>query len=72
MPGARLAEGLRTLGYLNVSNDPEFEKKLVEVVGLYLDPPEPAAVFCFDERASARRWTAFSRLCPGARAGQGR
>lgn len=33
-----------------VSNDPRFEEKLVDVVGLYLNPPERAAVFCFDEK----------------------
>jgi transposase-like protein len=30
-----------------VSNDPDFESKLVDVVGLYLDPPEKAIVFSF-------------------------
>jgi transposase len=33
-----------------LSSDPEFEAKLVDVVGLYLDPPERAAVFSFDEK----------------------
>ncbi len=33
-----------------LSNDPRFEEKLVDVVGLYLNPPERAAVFCFDEK----------------------
>jgi transposase len=39
-----------------ISNDPLFEEKLVDVVGLYLDPPAKAVVFCFDEsgRAGAR------------------
>ena len=32
-----------------VSNDPHFEGKLVDV-GLYLDPPERAVVFSFDEK----------------------
>ena len=32
-----------------VLNDPELEAKLADVVGLYLDPPERAGVFCFDE-----------------------
>ena len=36
-----------------LSNDPDFEAKLVDVVGLYLDPPERAAVFSFDEKAQA-------------------
>jgi transposase len=36
-----------------VSNDPDFEEKLVDVVGLYLNPPARAVVFSFDERPSA-------------------
>ncbi len=28
------------------SNDPEFEKKAVELIGLYMNPPAHAAVFC--------------------------
>ncbi len=34
-----------------VSNDPELAEKLTDVVGLYLDPPERAVVFCFDEKS---------------------
>ena len=37
-----------------VSNDPRFEEKLVDVVGLYLDPPQRAAVFCFDEKTQCQ------------------
>lgn len=33
-----------------VSTDPNFEAKLVDVVGVYRNPPEHAAVFCFDEK----------------------
>lgn len=33
-----------------VSNDPHFAEKLVDVVGLYLDPPEHAIVLCVDEK----------------------
>ena len=33
-----------------VSNDPRFEEKLVDVVGLYLNPPARAVVFSFDEK----------------------
>ena len=33
-----------------ISNDPRFEENLVDVVGLYLDPPARAAVFSFDEK----------------------
>ena len=33
-----------------VSNDPHFAEKMVDVVGLYLDPPEHAMVLCVDEK----------------------
>ena len=32
-----------------VSNDPMFEEKVTEIVGLYLDPPDRAVVLCVDE-----------------------
>lgn len=35
-----------------LSNDPAFEEKLVDVVGLYLNPPENAVVLCMDEKTS--------------------
>lgn len=34
-----------------LSNDPEFESKLKDVIGLYLDPPENAIVLCIDEKS---------------------
>lgn len=34
-----------------VSNDPQFAEKLVDVVGLYLDPPEHALVLSCDEKS---------------------
>ena len=37
-----------------ISNDPRFEEKLVDVVGLYLNPPERAAVFSFDEKTQVQ------------------
>jgi hypothetical protein len=36
-----------------LSNDPRFEEKLVDVVGLYLDPPQRAVVLCVDELCEA-------------------
>jgi transposase len=39
------------------STDPELEAKVVDVVGLYLDPPENAVVLCVDESPRSRRWT---------------
>jgi len=37
-----------------LSNDPRFEEKLVDVVGLYLNPPEQAVVLCMDEKSSVQ------------------
>src|ERR1043166_7055553 len=34
-----------------VSNDPRFAEKLLDVVGLYLNPPEHALVLCADEKS---------------------
>jgi len=39
------------------SNDKHFDEKLDDVVGLYLNPPENAVVFCVDEKTQ--------RLSPG-------
>lgn len=45
-----------------LSNDPLFEEKLTDVVGLYLSPPENAVVFCVDEKTSIQ---ALDRSQPG-------
>jgi transposase len=37
-----------------VSDDPDFEAKLVDVVGLYLDPPKRAVVFSYDEKTQVQ------------------
>jgi len=37
-----------------ISNDPRFEEKLVDVVGLYLNPPARAVVFSFDEKTQCQ------------------
>ena len=34
-----------------VSNDPAFEEKVTDIVGLYLDPPDRAVVLCVDEKS---------------------
>jgi transposase len=41
----------RLEGYV-ASNDPEFEAKAADVIGLYLNPPQHAAVFCVDEKTA--------------------
>lgn len=34
------------------SNDPNFETKAADIIGLYLNPPEHAVVFCVDEKTA--------------------
>jgi transposase len=41
----------RLQGYI-ASNDPDFEAKAADVIGLYLNPPQHAAVFCVDEKTA--------------------
>jgi transposase len=47
------ANGLKPHLYrtFKLSNDPDFESKLIDVVGLYLNPPEHAMVFSVDEKS---------------------
>jgi len=52
-----------------VSNDPHFEEKLCDVVGLYLHPPDNAVVFCIDEKTSIQ---ALDRTQPGLPLKKGR
>jgi transposase len=62
--------GLRPhrVDHFKLSNDPLFNDKLYDVVGLYLNPPEAAVVLCVDEKsqvqALARSQSAFSMM-PG-------
>ncbi len=37
-----------------LSTDPDFEAKVIDVVGLYLNPPAAAAVFAFDEKTQVQ------------------
>lgn len=43
------------------SDDPDFETKAADVIGLYLAPPQHAAVFCVDEKTAIQ---ALDRLDP--------
>jgi transposase len=52
-----------------VSNDPQFAEKLEAVVGLYLNPPEHALVFCVDEKSQIQ---ALDRTQPGLPLKKGR
>jgi len=52
-----------------VSNDPHFVEKLIDVVGLYLNPPEHALVLCVDEKSQIQ---ALDRTQPGLPLKKGR
>jgi transposase len=43
------------------SNDPDFETKAADIIALYMDPPQHAAVFCVDEKTAIQ---ALDRLDP--------
>jgi transposase len=43
------------------SNDPQFEQKAADIIGLYMNPPQHAAVFCVDEKSAIQ---ALDRLDP--------
>jgi transposase len=43
------------------SNDPDFETKAADIIGLYLNPPQHAAIFCVDEKSAIQ---ALDRLDP--------
>ena len=43
------------------SDDPQFEEKAADIIGLYLKPPLHAAVFCVDEKSAIQ---ALDRLDP--------
>ena len=47
-----------------VSDDPAFETKAADIIGLYLKPPAHAAVFCVDERGRFRLSIDWIRFCP--------
>jgi transposase len=55
--------------YFKLSRDPHFVEKLRDVVGLYVDPPERAVVFSFDEKSQIQ---ALDRTQPGLPLKKGR
>jgi len=52
-----------------ISNDPAFEEKLLDVVGLYMDPPDHALVLSVDEKSQMQ---ALDRTQPGLPIKKGR
>jgi transposase len=51
-----------------LSNDPQFEMKFWDVIGLYLNPPDKALVLCCDEKSQCQ---ALERTQPGLPLGLG-
>lgn len=60
------ANGLRPhlVRTFKVSNDPHFEEKLIDVVGLYLNPPEKALVLSADEKSQVQALDRTQRSLP--------
>jgi transposase len=52
-----------------ISNDPHFEEKVTDVVGLYMSPPDKALVLCVDEKTQVQ---ALDRTQPGLPIKKGR
>ena len=52
-----------------ISNDPQFEEKVTDVVGLYMNPPDKALVLCIDEKSQIQ---ALDRTQPGLPIKKGR
>jgi hypothetical protein len=52
---------IRTFSF---SPDPDFEAKLLDIVGLYLNPPENALVICVDEKPGIQALDRTQPLLP--------
>jgi hypothetical protein len=48
-----------------LSNDRRFDEKLIDVVGVYLNPPDNAVVLCMDDFGNAKH----RRFAPARRHG---
>src|SRR5205807_1789119 len=58
---ARAGIGPHRLERYMASDDPDFEAKAADIIGLYMHPPQHAAVFCVDEKTAIQ---ALDRLDP--------
>ncbi len=52
------------LEHFKFSTDPDFDTKLTDVVGLFLDPPERALVLCVDEKSQIQALNRTAPLLP--------
>jgi transposase len=55
---------LHRLRTFTFSTDPDFEAKLLDIVGLYLNPPENALVLCVDEKPGIQALDRTQPLLP--------
>src|SRR5438105_8334300 len=64
--GMLVASGLQPhhLRTFTFSPDPDFEAKLLDVAGLYLNPPENALVLCVDEKPGIQALDRTQPLLP--------
>src|ERR1700689_3298775 len=53
----------RLEGYL-ASDDTDFKSKAADVTGLYLNPPQHAAVFCVDEKTAIQALDLLDPVLP--------
>jgi hypothetical protein len=51
------------------SDDPDFESKAADILGLYVNPPPHAAVFCVDEKTAIQALDRFDPLLRFRRTG---
>ena len=59
----------RTEYWCGKSTDPEFESKMINIIGLYMNPPENAIVLCVDEKTQIQALDRTQPVLP-LRAGQ--
>ncbi len=52
------------VGTFSYSNDPDFAAKVIDVVGLYLNPPDHALVLCVDEKTQIQALDRTQPLLP--------
>jgi transposase len=52
------------VGTFKFSTDPNFETKMADIVGLYLDPPERALVLCVDEKSQIQALNRTQPMLP--------
>ena len=52
-----------------ISNDPEFAEKVIDIVGLYMNPPSNAMILCVDEKTQIQ---ALDRTQPGLPLSEGK